>query len=71
MKANGWALGFTLGLVCEVSKNNLFAFSYHYSPEKELTGTVSYNGDSHISNLVLPLPDTLELLAHHLPCIMV
>ena len=63
--ADGWAFGFNLGTVYEMDENNRFGLSYHYSPEKEVGGTVSYNADSNIGDLKIPLPDMFEFSGYH------
>ncbi len=63
--ASGWAVGFNLGTVFELNENNRFGLSYHYSPEKEVSGTVSYQGDSNIGDLKIPLPDMFEFSGYH------
>ncbi|NOJ22437.1 outer membrane protein transport protein [Vibrio coralliilyticus] len=63
--ASGWAFGFNLGTVFEMDENNRFGLSYHYSPEKEVSGTVSYSGDSNIGDLKIPLPDMFEFSGYH------
>ena len=63
--ADGWALGFNLGTVFELNENNRFGLSYHYSPEKEVGGTVSYQGNSNIGDLKIPLPDMFEFSGYH------
>ena len=65
IEASGWAVGFNLGTVYELDENNRFGLSYHYSPEKEVSGTVSYQGDSNISDLKIPLPDMFEFSGYH------
>ncbi len=63
--ASGWAVGFNLGTVFELNENNRFGLSYHYSPEKEVSGTVSYSGNSNIGDLKIPLPDMFEFSGYH------
>ncbi|KGY12909.1 aromatic hydrocarbon degradation protein [Vibrio tubiashii] len=63
--ASGWAVGFNLGTVFELDENNRFGLSYHYSPEKEVSGTVSYQGNSNIGDLKIPLPDMFEFSGYH------
>ncbi|MEL7290974.1 MAG: outer membrane protein transport protein [Pseudomonadota bacterium] len=63
--ASAWTLGFNLGTVFELNENNRFGLSYHYSPEKDVGGTVSYQGDSDIGDLKIPLPDMWEFSGYH------
>ncbi|WCP68006.1 outer membrane protein transport protein [Vibrio tubiashii] len=63
--ASGWAVGFNLGTVFEMDENNRFGLSYHYSPEKEVSGTVTYNTQSNIGDLKIPLPDMFEFSGYH------
>ncbi|AIW13524.1 outer membrane protein transport protein [Vibrio tubiashii] len=63
--ASGWAVGFNLGTVFELDENNRFGLSYHYSPEKEVSGTVTYNTQSNIGDLKIPLPDMFEFSGYH------
>ncbi|NVD06201.1 transporter [Vibrio sp. JPW-9-11-11] len=65
VEADTWTLGFNIGTVYELDENNRFGLSYHYSPEKEVGGTVSYNGDSNIGDLKIPLPDMFEFSGYH------
>lgn len=66
--ANGWALGFNLGTVFELDKNNRFGLSYHYSPTLDADGDVNYMGSGKgklDDTLVMPLPDMLEFSGYH------
>jgi len=63
--ASAWTVGFNLGTVFELDSNNRFGLSYHYSPEKEVGGTVSYNSNSNIGDLIIPLPDMAEFSGYH------
>lgn len=63
--ASAWTVGFNLGTVFELNENNRFGLSYHYSPEKEVGGTVSYAGDASIGDLIIPLPDMAEFSGYH------
>jgi len=65
-EVDGTAVGFNLGTVFELNENNRFGFSYHYSPELEATGDVTYR-DSTAKNdsLYLNLPDMLEFSGYH------
>lgn len=63
--ASGVTVGFNLGTVFELDENNRFGLSYHYSPEKEVDGTVSYQGNSNIGDLKIPLPSMAEFSGYH------
>ncbi|MCK6262696.1 outer membrane protein transport protein [Vibrio sp. ZSDE26] len=63
--ASGWGVGFNLGAVYELDENNRFGLSYHYSPEIEASGTVSYGGDANIGDLKMPLPSMAEFSGYH------
>ncbi|EGQ8089204.1 transporter [Vibrio vulnificus] len=57
-KADGWAVGFNVGTVYELDKNNRFGFSYRYSPEMEAE-------DDKGQKITLPLPDMAEFSGYH------
>lgn len=63
--ASGWGVGFNLGAVYELDENNRFGLSYHYSPEIEASGTVSYQGNDNIGDLKMPLPSMAEFSGYH------
>ncbi|WP_047048076.1 outer membrane protein transport protein [Vibrio mexicanus] len=63
--ASGWGVGFNLGAVYELNENNRFGLSYHYSPEIEASGTVSYQGNANIGDLKMPLPSRAEFSGYH------
>ncbi|MGF1744513.1 outer membrane protein transport protein [Vibrio minamisatsumaniensis] len=64
--ADGWALGFNVGTVFELDKNNRFGLAYHYSPELEAKGDISYTGKEYKNDtLLMPLPDLLEFSGYH------
>ncbi|NOH34758.1 outer membrane protein transport protein [Vibrio chagasii] len=64
--ADGWALGFNVGTVFELDKNNRFGLAYHYSPELEAKGDISYLGTEYKNDtLYMPLPDLLEFSGYH------
>ncbi|MEZ8822839.1 outer membrane protein transport protein [Vibrio amylolyticus] len=63
--ASGWGVGFNLGAVYEMNENNRFGLSYHYSPEIEASGTVSYQGNANIGDLKMPLPSMAEFSGYH------
>ena len=62
----GFAVGFNVGAVFELNKNNRFGLSYHYSPELEAKGDVTFNGvTSEDDSLYLGLPDMAEFSGYH------
>ena len=64
--ASGWALGFNVGTVYELDENNRFGLAYHYSPELEAEGDISYLGTEYKDDtLYMPLPDLLEFSGYH------
>jgi len=64
--AAGFGLGFNLGTVFELNENNRFGLSYHYSPEIEAEGDITYNGTTvKDDTLYLPLPDMIEFSGYH------
>ena len=64
--ADGWALGFNVGTVFELDENNRFGLAYHYSPELEAKGDISYSGTEYKNDtLYMPLPDLLEFSGYH------
>ena len=65
--ADGWGLGFNLGGVYELNKNNRFGLSYHYSPEITATGDFSGGADAmtKATELYMPLPSLLEFSGYH------
>ncbi|MFA0710684.1 outer membrane protein transport protein [Vibrio splendidus] len=65
-EADGWALGFNVGTVYELDENNRFGLAYHYSPELEAKGDITYTGVEHKDDtLYMPLPDLLEFSGYH------
>lgn len=62
--ASGVGLGFNLGTVFELNENNRFGLSYHYSPELEAEGDITYKGQESDS-LYLGLPDMAEFSGYH------
>ncbi|WGV99480.1 outer membrane protein transport protein [Vibrio sp. YMD68] len=64
--ADGWAVGFNLGTVYELDENNRFGLAYHYSPELEADGDVTFKGVKYSDDtLLMPLPDMLEFSGFH------
>ncbi|WP_087021418.1 outer membrane protein transport protein [Thaumasiovibrio subtropicus] len=68
--ADGYALGFNLGVVYEHDEDNRFGFSYRYSPELEAEGKVqkinpATGGMTEFNKLVVPLPDMAEFSGYH------
>ncbi|PKF63377.1 aromatic hydrocarbon degradation protein [Psychromonas sp. psych-6C06] len=64
--ASGFGLGFNLGTVFELDENNRFGLSYHYSPELEAKGDISFGGNtSKDDTLYMPLPDMAEFSGYH------
>ncbi|MEZ8273118.1 outer membrane protein transport protein [Vibrio splendidus] len=63
--ASGWGVGFNVGAVYELNENNRFGLSYHYSPEIEASGTVSFQGNDNIGDLKMPLPSMAEFSGYH------
>lgn len=62
----GFAVGFNLGAVYELNKDNRFGLSYHYSPELEAKGDVTFNGvTTKNDSLYLGLPDIAEFSGYH------
>jgi len=64
--ANGVGVGWNVGTVFELDEDNRFGLSYHYSPELETEGDMTYLGND-ISNdkLIMPLPDMAEFSGFH------
>ncbi|AVH30905.1 outer membrane protein transport protein [Vibrio fluvialis] len=56
--ADGWAVGFNVGTVYELDKNNRFGLAYRYSPEFK-----AKDGDG--QEITLPLPDIAEFSGYH------
>ncbi|MDW6003495.1 outer membrane protein transport protein [Vibrio mangrovi] len=70
LNADGWALGYNLGTVYEYNENNRFGLDYHYSPDINADGDVSYAKYSAASGsisdtVVMPLPDFAEFSGYH------
>ncbi|GLS91951.1 long-chain fatty acid transporter [Psychromonas marina] len=64
--AAGVGLGFNIGTVFELDKNNRFGLSYHYSPEIEAKGDITYLGTTTKDDtLYLNLPDMLEFSGYN------
>ena len=62
----GFGVGFNVGAVFELNKNNRFGLSYHYSPELEAKGDVTFNGvTTEDDSLYLGLPDMAEFSGYH------
>lgn len=66
IEADGVGLGWNLGAVYELDERNRFGFSYHYSPEIEAEGDMSYiGGDISNDKLLMPLPSMAEFSGYH------
>ncbi|TEW55011.1 transporter [Psychromonas sp. RZ22] len=68
--AAGVGIGFNLGAVFELNKNNRFGLSYHYSPELKVEGdTTVYVAQGSVTakddTLHLGLPDMAEFSGYH------
>lgn len=64
--ADGVALGFNLGTVFELDDHNRFGLSYHYSPELEAKGDITYNDTTAKDDtLYMGLPDMAEFSGYH------
>lgn len=62
----GFGVGFNVGAVFELNENNRFGLSYHYSPELEAKGDVTFNGvTTEDDSLYLGLPDMAEFSGYH------
>ncbi|WP_094752282.1 outer membrane protein transport protein [Psychromonas sp. CD1] len=66
----GIGLGFNVGTVFELDKNNRFGLSYHYSPRLHTKGDVFFLEDKRNANaiddtLYLSLPDMAEFSGYH------
>ncbi|EJG1898529.1 outer membrane protein transport protein [Vibrio parahaemolyticus] len=57
-EADGWAVGFNVGTVFELDKNNRFGLAYRHSPEMEAK-------DDKGQKITLPLPDMTEFSGYH------
>ncbi|MBM4900382.1 outer membrane protein transport protein [Vibrio parahaemolyticus] len=57
-EADGWAVGFNVGTVFELDKNNRFGLAYRHSPEMEAK-------DDQGQKITLPLPDMAEFSGYH------
>ncbi|MCX8906020.1 outer membrane protein transport protein, partial [Vibrio parahaemolyticus] len=57
-EADGWAVGFNVGTVFELDKNNRFGLAYRHSPEMEAK-------DNKGQKITLPLPDMAEFSGYH------
>lgn len=62
---DGFALGFNLGTVFELDDNNRFGLSYHYSPELEAKGDITYGTTAKDDTLYIGLPDMAEFSGYH------
>ncbi|MFO6422547.1 outer membrane protein transport protein [Motilimonas sp. KMU-193] len=68
--ADGFALGFNLGVMFELNQNNRFGLSYRYSPKLEAKGDILYAGNqtsplAKNDKLHMPLPDMIEFSGYH------
>lgn len=68
----GADLGFNVGTVFELDKNNRFGISYHYSPELEAKGDVTFLREGDVTpvtatddTLYMQLPDMAEFSGYH------
>ncbi|EOV9224787.1 long-chain fatty acid transporter [Vibrio parahaemolyticus] len=57
-EADGWAVGFNVGTMFELDKNNRFGLAYRHSPEMEAK-------DDKGQKITLPLPDMAEFSGYH------
>ncbi|WP_067223644.1 outer membrane protein transport protein [Marinomonas gallaica] len=68
IEADGWAVGYNLGLLFEVDDNNRFGLDYHYSPDIDADGQVYRFGATptkQSDTVVMPLPDIAEFSGYH------
>ncbi|AGH81836.1 long-chain fatty acid transport protein [Psychromonas sp. CNPT3] len=62
----GFGLGFNLGTVFELDKNNRFGLSYHYSPKLHTKGDIFYNDVmAKDDTLYMAIPDMAEFSGYH------
>ncbi|WP_197278259.1 outer membrane protein transport protein, partial [Vibrio coralliirubri] len=75
--ADGWAVGFNLGTVFELDKDNRFGLAYHYSPTLEAEGDITgigvnpatgdvVNATYKNDTLNMPLPSMIEFSGYHM-----
>lgn len=68
IEADGWAVGYNLGLLFQVDDNNRFGLDYHYSPDIDADGEVFRFGATptkQSDTVVMPLPDIAEFSGYH------
>lgn len=65
--ADGFGLGFNLGVAYVLDENNRFGLSYRYSPELRAEGQVYQAGEGQglTDSLDIPLPDIIEFSGYH------
>ncbi|CAH6814574.1 Long-chain fatty acid transport protein [Vibrio chagasii] len=75
--ADGWAVGFNLGTVFELDKDNRFGLAYRYSPTLEAEGDITgigvnpatgdvVNATYKNDTLNMPLPSMIEFSGYHM-----
>ena len=68
IEADGWGIGYNLGLMFEVDENNRLGFDYHFSPDIEADGDVYRFGATaakQSDTVTMPLPDIAEFSGYH------
>ena len=68
IEADGWGLGYNLGLLFELDDNNRFGFDYHYNPDLDADGEVYRFGATaakQSDTVVMALPDIAEFSGYH------
>lgn len=64
--ANGVGVGWNIGTVFELDEDNRFGLSYHYSPEMDTEGDITFKAqDKSGDKLTIPLPDMAEFSGFH------
>lgn len=68
IEADGWGVGYNLGLLFEADQNNRFGLDYHFNPDIDADGDVYRFGATptkQSDTVVMPLPDMAEFSGYH------
>lgn len=68
IEADGWGIGYNLGLLFEVDDNNRFGLDYHFNPDIDADGEVYRFGataSKQSDTVIMPLPDIAEFSGYH------
>lgn len=63
--ADGFGIGGNLGITYQINENHRFGFSYRYSPDIEVEGSIDKLDEDPASKMNVPLPDMAEFSGWH------